>query len=97
MRVVWQAPAEDELNAAIDYYLLNAGHAVASDFKIEVRRVTSRLREHPEIGIRIRHQSRRFPLDGYPYSLIYHLERDALVIVALAHQRRRPEYWSGRR
>lgn len=76
---------------------LNAGRTVASDFKIEARRATSRLREHPEIGIRIRHRSRRFPLDGYPYNLIYRLEQEALIIVALAHQRRRPGYWAGRR
>ena len=64
MKIVWQAQAEAELDAATDYYIINAGTEVAGDFRNEVGRVTSRLREHPEIGIRIRHQSRRFPLHG---------------------------------
>lgn len=96
MKIVWQAQAAAELDAAIDYYFLNAGYVIASDFKKEVGRITGRLREYPEIGIRIRHQSRRFPLDGYPYNLIYRLAQDALIVVALAHQRRRPGYWVGR-
>lgn len=97
MKIVWQAQAEAELNAAIDYYLLNAGHAVAGDFKKEIDRVTNGLRAHPVIGIRIRHLSRRFPLRVYPYNLIYRLTQETLIIVALAHQRRRPGYWVGRR
>ena len=98
MKIVWQAQAEAELDAATDYYIINAGTEVAGDFRNEVGRVTSRLREHPEIGIRIRHQSRRFPLHGYPYNLVYRLTPEkTLIVVALAHQHRLPGYWAGRK
>lgn len=98
MKIVWQAQAEAELDAATDYYIINAGIEVASDFRNEVRRITSRLREHPEIGIRIRHQSRRLPLHGYPYDLVYRLTPEkTLIVVALAHQHRLPGYWAGRK
>jgi plasmid stabilization system protein ParE len=41
---------------------------------------------------------RRFVLPRFPYSLIYrHLGADEVRILAVAHQKRRPRYWTGRR
>ena len=97
MKIDWQKQAEAEFEAAFDYYLANAGAEVARAFRNEVGRVTGRLRQHPGIGIRIHHRCRRFPLHGYPYNLIYRLTPETLIVVALAHQRRRPGYWAGRR
>ena len=97
MKIVWHAQAATEFEAAVDYYFVKAGAEVAGDFRNEVANVTNRLRIHPEIGIRVRHQARRFSLHGYPYNLIYRLAPETIIIVALAHQRRRPGYWVGRR
>jgi toxin ParE1/3/4 len=36
---------------------------------------------------------RRRVLHRYPYSIFYVFEEDEVVIVAIAHQRRRPGYW----
>jgi plasmid stabilization system protein ParE len=34
---------------------------------------------------------------GYPYSVFYVVERDVVVILAIAHHKRRPGYWLARR
>ncbi len=36
-------------------------------------------------------------LDRFPFTLAYQLTGDEVVILALAHHRRRPGYWSRRR
>lgn len=97
MRIVWQNHAKIELRNAIQYYRANAGDRVAHDFSNEVRCLTRQLLEHPEIGVRIHHEIRRYALHDYPFNLIYRLTPEAITIVALAHQSRRPGYWAGRR
>ena len=32
----------------------------------------------------------------FPYNVLYSIERDLIVIVAVAHQKRRPTYWRTR-
>lgn len=51
---------------------------------------------HPLAGVEWRDQRRRFPLRRFPYSIIYYLRNTELRVVAIAHHRRRPEYWAGR-
>jgi hypothetical protein len=38
----------------------------------------------------------KFPDAGFPYSIVYRPDIDWIVIIAVAHQRKRPRYWSGR-
>lgn len=97
MRIVWQDHAKIELKEAVHYYRANAGEDVAHDFRDEVRRLTRQLLEHPEIGVRIHRGIRRYPLHDHPFNIIYRLTPEAIIIVALAYQSRRPGYWAGRR
>jgi toxin ParE1/3/4 len=41
--------------------------------------------------------SRRLVLPRFPYNLVYEVHDDLLLIVAVAHQRRHPDYWRRRR
>jgi len=45
---------------------------------------------------RTRGMVRRFPLNDFPFFLIYRERDDHLEIVALAHTSRKPYYWRGR-
>ena len=42
------------------------------------------------------HGTRRFLLRRFPYSVVYRVEANRIVIVAVAHAHRRPSYWSRR-
>lgn len=97
MKLVWQSHARAELREAIQFYRDNAGHGIAGSFRNSVASTAERLCEHPEIGLRISHNARRVPLREYPYDMIYRVDASIVIIVALAHQRRRPGYWVGRR
>lgn len=97
MKLLWQDHAKAEFQGELRYYLTHAGKTVAQAFRNEVQRVTRQLREHPESGLRIDYKARRFPVHGFPFDVIYRVAPAALIVVALAHQTRRPGYWAGRR
>ena len=44
----------------------------------------------------VRGSVRRRPIHHFPYSVLYRPNTDEIVIVAVAHRRRRPGYWLDR-
>ncbi len=62
----------------------------------EVRRVVSILCEMPQLGGRLDSQHRRFPLTRFSFGVIFRVDGDVLRVVASAHRRQRPGYWSSR-
>ena len=89
--------AEEDVDAAVDWYIGEGAFAAANDFLDEVERATSLLAQFPEVGEAGEHNTRMLPLHKFPYSLIYRLQAGAIRIIAVAHHSRRPEYWAGRR
>lgn len=66
------------------------------EFLDDVQRVIDSLREHPKLGQTVGRGLRWALLRRFPFSLIYSEEADEILVVAVAHQRRRPGYWRGR-
>lgn len=50
----------------------------------------------PGMGATYEFGTRRIVLPRFPYSVVYEVHADHIVIVAVAHQRRRPGYWRDR-
>jgi plasmid stabilization system protein ParE len=50
----------------------------------------------PESWPEIEDGIRRRPLRRFPYSVLYRIDKDEIVIVAVMHQRRHPRYWAER-
>jgi len=88
-------PAEEEMtDASIFYEAATSG--LGAGFLDEVQRVVNILRDHPELGQPVGRALRRALLYRFPFSLVYSVEIDKILIVAVAHQRRRPGYWRDR-
>lgn len=62
----------------------------------ELDRVVRLVRSYPNLGTEVESEVRRFLLSRFPYSLIYGMDGDTIVIVAVAHQHREPRYWANR-
>lgn len=90
--------ARAEFMAAVAYYDEQAS-GLGAQFIDEVERTVQRLAAQPGLGISVSaaNHLRRWTLRRFPYYLIYRSEGDALLILAVAHQRKRPGYWQGRR
>jgi plasmid stabilization system protein ParE len=88
--------ARAELLAAARYY--KAGVPLAARrFKSEVGRAIRFILAYPEASPAVgREGARRKLLSHFPYDLIYLLESDRIRVVAVAHQKRRPGYWTSR-
>ena len=66
-------------------------------FAAEIESTISLIREFPEAGLPIGTSHRRAVVARFPYSVVYRQYPDFIVVVAVAHQRRRPGYWRRRR
>ena len=88
--------AEDELNASVAYYEdTEAGLGVR--LKEEARAVIRWIGENPEVP-RLRPKGyRRVNLKVFQHYVAYFIWADSIWIVAIAHGRRRPEYWLKRK
>jgi plasmid stabilization system protein ParE len=87
--------AELELTDAARHYAENAGKDLGLALIEEFEAGLQLLCEQPQLGAPWRNR-RRLPLRRFPFSIIYYTSGDSLRVIALAHHRRKPQYWSGR-
>lgn len=97
MKAIFLKAAQVELDAAVDYYAEHASERIAEAFPQDALRTRQRLIEPPEIGKPVTKRLRALALRDFPYSLVYRLSAETISIHAMAHHRRRPGYWAGRR
>ena len=87
--------ANREVDDAVRWYEAKE-QGVSRDFLDELDRVVRLIRHHPLAGMQIETEIRRFPLTRFPYFLIYGIEKNGIVVIAVAHQHREPSYWADR-
>jgi toxin ParE1/3/4 len=73
------------------------GSGLGYEFRDELQAALARVRENPLLYAAESGSIRIAPLHRFPYSLIYEELTDRPWIAAVAHQSRRPGYWSRRR
>lgn len=93
--ITYHEAAETELLNEIGYLELRAP-GLGRRFYVEVRRAERLIAQFPESAEEIRPGIRKRILRKFRYSLIYSREADSVLILAVAHHSRRPEYWVGR-
>ena len=94
-RIVFLDPAEKEMLSAALYYESQAT-GLGEYFIAEVHRATQYIEENPESGMVIRGNIRRRLMRSFPFGILYRIESDEIVIVAVMHLRKRPGYWADR-
>lgn len=94
MKVRYLPDALRELNESVAYYHERAPLA-ARRFAEAVRQEESRILEFPKAAPEFEGQHFRL-VPHYPYTLIYRLLEREILIIAVAHHRRRPGYWKTR-
>jgi ParE toxin of type II toxin-antitoxin system, parDE len=89
------APADEEMTEASLFYEA-AASGLGNDFLNDVQQAINRLREYPHAGTAVAGDLRRILLNRFPFSLVYSIETDVILVVAIAHHGRRPGYWQSR-
>lgn len=90
--------ADDEIRAAAEWYEARRpglGHA----FVEAVDEAIGRIIELPDAAVPVPGVSlpvRRVFTKRFPYSIVFMLVEDEIVVVAIAHMKREPRYWISR-
>jgi hypothetical protein len=88
-------PAAQELDEAVSWYNAQV-QGLGDAFLVEVLRVVSLIERYPRAWHPLGESTRRCRLSRFPYGVVYAVEPEEILIVALAHLHRRPDYWRGR-
>jgi plasmid stabilization system protein ParE len=86
------AAARRELRRAVDWYDREAP-GLGDELASEVERSLQEVIEYPDAGSPHLANTRRVLTRQFPYSVIYQSRGDEIVVIAVAHQRRRPDFW----
>lgn len=95
MKIRFLAPAWQELDDAVIWYNEQAD-GLGQEFLDELDRAIRRSVAYPLSCPEIEPGLRRCLLARFPYGLVYGLDGDTVVVVAVAHLHREPRYWSDR-
>ncbi len=87
--------ANQEVDDAV-LWLEEQAVGLSQDFLDELDRAVRLVRTYPLLATQIEPEIRRFLLARFPYSLIYGIDDDSIVVIAVAHQHRTPRYWADR-
>ena len=82
------------IEAALFYETAAAG--LGDDFLDDVQHAIDAARVNPGLGVTVAYSFRRILVRRFPFSIIYVAEGTHIVVVAVAHQRRAPNYWKAR-
>lgn len=87
--------AQADIRRAAGFYE-NEAPGLGAEFVSEVEHVFVRVSENPEIGTPLRSGARELLVRRFPYVVIYRVEPERVLVLAVGHQRRHPDFWLGR-
>ena len=89
MKVSFLPLAEQELDEAFFWYeeqVVGLGNSFLDEFNQSVKRIVA----YPALYEQIDNDLRRCLMNRFPYGIIYGIDGEQIIIVALAHLKRRP-------
>ena len=95
MRVRFHPEARAELREAGRWYY-ERSPLTATSFAHAVDNSVARIVETPTQHPLAEHGTRKLILQRFPFNIFYLARESDIVIVAVAHQKRRPGYWARR-
>jgi plasmid stabilization system protein ParE len=92
MKVEFLEAAQTELDDAFNWYEAqqeNLGVQFLTEFDAAIRRIFA----YPASYALLENEVRRCLIKRFPYGILYGIDADTIVIIAVAHLHRKPNYW----
>lgn len=92
MKVEFLEAAQAELDEAFNWYeaqQTSLGIQFLTEFDAAIRRISAYPKSYALLSIDVR----RCLTKRFPYGVLYGTDADTIVIVAIAHLHRKPNYW----
>jgi plasmid stabilization system protein ParE len=93
--VAFHDDAAGEYVAALEWYE-QRGPALADALRDGVRSALERILAGPEDFPFARNDIRTVPVKRFPYTVLYRVERNRILVVAVFHAKRNPRIWQSR-
>lgn len=77
---------------AAEYYQFHK-YGLGFEFLKEVEHTIEKIHEFPQSGIELRNGIRRRLVRRFPFGVLYKPDKSKIVVVAVMHLRRNPNYW----
>jgi plasmid stabilization system protein ParE len=94
-KVTFHPGASEDYAAGYSWYH-DRGTTLAANFETEIERAVRLISQNPLRWPKFDNERRRFIVRKFPYSIIYELYGEEVVVLAVAHGKRRPNYWQER-
>jgi plasmid stabilization system protein ParE len=95
MKYDFHPEAASEFFDAIDYYE-DCEKGLGYDFAVEVYSAIEKILNFPNAWAILEDEIRRCLIHRFPYGLLYTIADDQILILAVMHLHRNPEYWKNR-
>ena len=95
MKVRFLKPAQSEVDDAVAWYN-SQSHSLGIHFLDDIDRAIRRIAAYPLSSMEIEQGLRRCLLSRFPYGIIYGVDSETIIVVAVAHLHREPRYWIDR-
>jgi plasmid stabilization system protein ParE len=93
--ILFEEEAKAELRQSAKYYD-HQKPGLGVEFMAEVSAALDYIGRYPLASPVVRGDFRRTRVKRFPFDIIYAVEEKRIVVVAVMHQRRQPDYWKGR-
>ena len=95
MNVDFLEPAYKEYQEAIEFYNLQSD-GLGNKFRDEIDKTISIIKNYPESFTQYTQHTRKAVVNIFPYNIFYSLRDNRIIVIAIAHQHRKPNYWNKR-
>ena len=95
MQLIFLTLARDELAEAKRFYNRQQ-QRLGETFQREAQTAARLIQERPLAWQIEVEPVRRFLFDRFPYKMLYIIRAERIVVIAVAHQHRQPDYWIDR-
>lgn len=96
MRYAFHPEALSEYAEAVQYYTQQRAEVVQA-FINAIEDAVYRIRESPTRYVAVDEDVRRCMTRRFPYGVLYTIEQDYILILAIMHCSREPGYWKSRK
>lgn len=90
-KVIVRPEAEDDLKETLSYYYEDKRTGLGYDFLLQVDAGINFINRNPEIHPIEYKETRRHLIKRFPYKIIYLVEEEEIIILAVIHGKRRPD------
>lgn len=95
MRIRFLEDAQREVDDAVAWYN-DREDELGYDFLDELDRAIRRIKSFPLASAEIEPGIRRCLLGRFPYAVIYGIDDELIIVIAVSHLHRQPRYWIDR-